>query len=137
MKEKECSYCKVIKPVSDFHKRKISPDGLQYECKVCAERHRSPERERARKLKYCYRLTPAEFNEILKSQGGVCKMCGKEPGKRKLCVDHDHSCCPGEKTCGKCFRGLVCYRCNTMLGYIESDLYPAALEYIKNGTINT
>lgn len=35
MAVKECTTCKVVKPFSDFHKRKASRDGLMPLCKVC------------------------------------------------------------------------------------------------------
>ena len=36
-------------------------------------------------------------------------------------VDHDHSCCPGSKTCGKCLRGLACQKCNQGIGQFGDD----------------
>lgn len=35
---KQCSTCKEWKPVSEFHKRRASPDGLSYICKKCSIR---------------------------------------------------------------------------------------------------
>ena len=62
---------------------------------------------------------------ILADQDYCCAMC-REPFERddRIFADHDHSCCPKQrkataKTCGKCIRGLLCFRCNTALGYIE------------------
>jgi hypothetical protein len=31
------------------------------------------------------------YESELKTQGGVCKLCGSPPGTRRLHVDHDHS----------------------------------------------
>lgn len=32
---KKCGSCEVVKPLSDFHKRVASPDGLAYKCAAC------------------------------------------------------------------------------------------------------
>jgi Recombination endonuclease VII len=63
---------------------------------------------------------------MLEAQGYACAM-GREPFEENqlIYVDHDHACCPvppGAQTtrCGKCVRGLLCFRCNTALGYIEA-----------------
>lgn len=37
-------------------------------------------------------------------------------------VDHDHSCCPGERSCGKCVRGLLDQKCNTMIGMARDNV---------------
>lgn len=80
-----------------------------------------------------YGLDVAAFEEMLEGQSGVCAMCGKPPreGKR-LSVDHDHSCCPGEGSCGACVRGLLCVTCNTWLGFYENQEWRSAADvYLK------
>ena len=94
-----------------------------------------------RGLRRKYGITEAEYNEMLVSQKGVCKLCGKsesiksdtprQRGKeRKLAVDHDH------KT-GK-VRGLLCYRCNLDLGlyekYRDTRKYDEYLNLNKSST---
>ena len=80
-------------------------------------------------------LTIEKYSELEKSQNGVCKICGNSDYKR-LSVDHDHKCCPGEKTCGNCTRGLLCSRCNRALGSVNDDvtLLQSMIEYL-NGNI--
>lgn len=63
-----------------------------------------------------YRMTIEDYQLMLKNQNGKCKICEKS---KKLVVDHDHSCCLQKNTCGNCVRGLLCFSCNTLVGYIE------------------
>lgn len=69
-----------------------------------------------------FRLTAAEYEERLAKQGGVCAICRQSPeAVGRLHVDHDHTCCPGRESCGKCVRGLTCRKCNHALGLLEDD----------------
>lgn len=68
-----------------------------------------------------YGLTQEDYDHMLESQGGVCAIC-KRTSTRNLAVDHDRSCCSGDKSCGKCVRALLCPRCNTCLGAINDNL---------------
>jgi hypothetical protein len=78
-----------------------------------------------------YRMTIGEFIKMHEDQDGKCKMCNSF---KKLVVDHDHSCCPGKITCCKCVRGLLCSRCNTLLGIANDDkkLLTQATDYLDN-----
>lgn len=70
-------------------------------------------------------ITEEEFNRMLAGQGYACAMCSEAFAEdERICADHDHACCPKQvkataKTCGRCIRGLLCFRCNTALGYVE------------------
>ena len=76
-----------------------------------------------------YRRRLPWYKETLAEQGGGCAICGKPPNGKKLCVDHDHRCCPGVRSCGNCVRGLLCSDCN--LGNFHDDpaVMRAAAEY--------
>ncbi len=68
------------------------------------------------------------YEQKLKEQGGRCGLCSGPPTPRKgrlmasFDLDHDHTCCPGDSSCGKCARGLLCSRCNFVVGWVEKDL---------------
>lgn len=69
---------------------------------------------------------------ILFNQDGRCP-CGIELESSQ--IDHDHSCCPGKRACSQCVRGLLCTRCNLLLGMVEAEphLIPAYLVDYLNG----
>jgi len=72
-----------------------------------------PDRERNRKLIQRFGITLDEYNIMHDSQDGLCKICGNpEELDRRLAVDHNHET-------GK-VRGLLCFKCNVILGHIES-----------------
>lgn len=70
-----------------------------------------------------YHLTPDDIIDLLLSQDNRCAICKtSDSGRRKWHVDHDHSCCPGQNTCGMCVRGLLCGKCNAGLGMFKENI---------------
>lgn len=67
-----------------------------------------------------------------------CDICGRQLERRtsigKAVIDHNHGCCAGERSCGACIRGVLCSRCNTMVGYVETmttlELVPLVFAYL-------
>jgi Recombination endonuclease VII len=81
-----------------------------------------------------YRLRKETYLDVLESQDGCCAICSKN---KKLYVDHDHSCCPGAKSCGQCVRGLICQKCNMFMHYVdEYDFLDRARVYSKSRVAN-
>lgn len=93
-------------------------------------------KRRATNLK-TFKLTPEQFDQMLAEQGGVCAVCkGEATGMWKsFHVDHNHGCCAGKGSCGKCIRGLLCYNCNAGIGLLResSSIVESALTYLLNG----
>lgn len=158
---KVCTKCKSEKVTSEFHASGRARDGLQPYCKRCSAEYTSTHRRanrakrnayqkswyaknpekltqhnRRKHLKRCYGITPEQYDEILAGQRGLCAICGSDkPGGRaeRFHMDHDHSCCPGDVTCGRCIRGLLCARCNLLVGVLEStDWRERAEAYIRS-----
>jgi hypothetical protein len=69
-----------------------------------------------------HHITLEQYIEILEAQGFKCAICGKDALEEVLSVDHDHACCPSEKSCGQCIRGLICFKCNAALGFAEDKI---------------
>lgn len=99
---------------------------------VCAthnrlRRKKSNQQSRNSHLVRTYSITEADYEEVLASQGGVCFICGPITGRngtsKKLSVDHDHKCCNGPKSCGRCVRAVLCTNCNRyILGHLRDDV---------------
>lgn len=84
-------------------------------------------------LKKRYNITQEEYNNLLVEQNNVCAIClqtetskHKNGDVRSLSVDHCH-------VTGK-VRGLLCNRCNRMLGQMEDNptLIDRATKYLLN-----
>ncbi len=75
-------------------------------------------------LKNRYNMTTEEYEKRLADQDGHCQLCpATQPKKgRRMCVDHNHRCCPGLRCCGQCNRGILCANCNRKVGFLEEIL---------------
>jgi hypothetical protein len=79
-------------------------------------------------------LTVEDYIDLEKSQNNLCAICkNNEKYNRRLSVDHDHSCCSGSNSCGKCIRGLLCSLCNRTLGMVNDDveILKAMIAYLE------
>ena len=104
---KICPGCGERKHEDDYPKNSSQASGFHQYCRECV---------RWRNIKLKYNLTREEWIAIFEMQGSSCAACGSEDPGSALgwMTDHDHSCCPGEKSCGKCVCGILCHRCNTV-----------------------
>jgi len=150
---KRCGKCKTEKPRADFGKNRSASDGLAHWCRVCHNAYQKNRyatdpghRERVKKAArrwdaenggqhFRHGLTKEELAELQKRHGNVCCICQKPCNTQEvLSVDHDHSCCTHRnKSCGKCVRGLLCFKCNTGLGRFndDPDLLQRAITYLR------
>ena len=86
-------------------------------------------------LRRNYKMTQADYDAMLIAQKGVCAICKKletqvikRTGRvKELSVDHAHD--ESQK-----IRGLVCSKCNLILGYANDDpaLLRAAIAYLES-----
>lgn len=141
-----CATCKVDKSETEFYRHYyVKQDGTRsfmVNCKSCLQQrhldwyHEVPNRRQQETRKYTlrkYGLSVEDFDRMEKEQDGKCAICGNpEPDGRRLSVDHNHNCCPGKESCGKCVRGLLCFQCNARIWILDSDLLEAATAYIDS-----
>jgi hypothetical protein len=82
-------------------------------------------RERDGHLRRKFGITVADYDCMLRAQGGGCAICGDPPRQESaLHVDHDPAT-------GK-VRGLLCFKCNNALGDFRDDarLLLNAVDYL-------
>jgi hypothetical protein len=113
-----------------YWKNKMSVPGNREKDRIrCLKRSRTDSAKLQNRefiLKMKYGLSNSDYDQMVKSQGGFCAICGLPPraGKR-LHVDHDH------KTSR--VRALLCHWCNLLIGNAHESiliLYKAA-DYIE------
>ncbi len=134
---KRCVICKEIKSLKDFRDTS-SWQGRKYsssycdECRLAKRRawykasDTNKKRVRASELRTKFGITIDEYEELAAYQDHVCAICEKPCASGiSLAVDHCH------KT-GR-VRGLLCKRCNQMLGVMfdSPELLRRAADYLE------
>lgn len=129
-----CVRCKKFKPWDDFQLYARGVNGRRACCSLCLNKSRKKYDDARAEYMFGYHLkrkfniTLAQYRALEVEQGGVCRLCrapevvkSRRNGQLlRLAVDHDHRCCPSGGACGKCIRGLLCWRCNSVVGMAES-----------------
>lgn len=80
-------------------------------------------------------ITWERYGEMLAAQDGKCAVCrtDKPGGTGRWHIDHNHVCCPGRRSCGKCIRGLLCSTCNGyLIAALESPHLANAMTYLAS-----
>lgn len=137
MKDKKCSRCSNIKPLSEFYKHIRRKDGFRDECKACTYQQRKKwndnnqikalglsKKKNLKKALLDAELSQKEYDYQLSLVGNICPICGKKSDIR-LCIDHDHET--------NSFRGLICSSCNIGIGaFFDSPVFlRLAADYLE------
>ena len=127
---KICSKCKQLKPLTQFSKDNHAKSGYRSHCKKCKNKETMIYWRKVRsnrKRTELYNITPEQYNTLFELQKGCCAICGRHQNsfKKSLSVDHNH------KT--KEVRGLLCDRCNLMVGYSRESIIilKNTIQYLK------
>lgn len=123
MSQITCCKCGLSKPLSEFSPSAPMWPERKHWCRPC---------DRSRMQIARHGLTATQRKLIAQEQGG-CRICGHDdPGPKGWVIDHDRSCCPGDKSCPKCRRGVLCCYCNMALGsaFDRAAILRAAADYL-------
>jgi hypothetical protein len=109
-----CVDCAAL-PVDDQPDRPRSAPHGGPRSRRCETHQRVFKRGQKRRARHAYAkrtygIEPEELDALWKFQGERC-VCGRRP-TRFPDTDHDHDCCDGPTSCGKCVRMLLCRACN-------------------------
>jgi hypothetical protein len=80
--------------------------------------HKRAAYSRAYNIRKWYGISMDEYGQLFEKQGKCCAICGTnnprtKSGRNPWHVDHDHET--------KQVRGILCFRCNVMLGNSGDD----------------
>jgi hypothetical protein len=131
----ECIDCQAL-PVDDRPQKprpavRGGPRSKRCDTHYRAFKRAQRARNHARYVTTVYSLPSKEQAELWAFQGEKCP-CGRQP-TRMPDTDHDHACCPGPRSCGKCVRGMTCRACNReVLGRYNADQLRALAAYLED-----
>ena len=113
---KLCKKCGEVKDLSEFSGNDRTRRQPAVRCKACTAVYAA---ERT------HGLSPEQYKRLQDDAGGACLICGGTNGDGKLYIDHCHET-------GK-VRGLLCARCNSMLGMAQDNVerLRAAADYLE------
>jgi hypothetical protein len=81
-------------------------------------------------VKYLYKLTASEHVALLEKQNYKCPVSGLSVDIFSP-IDHDHACCVGPRSCGKCIRGIIHSSVNWALGaFVKPEWLLKAYDYV-------
>jgi hypothetical protein len=70
------------------------------------------------------KMVRADYDKMLRAQGGRCALCPSVPKNRRFHIDHDHRLMVA--------RGLLCHRCNrTLASWVTPGWLRAAALYLE------
>jgi len=144
MDTKQCRKCKELVPLVLFTKKSAAKDGYASWCKKCMcdhnkARYANNESVRLARKEYDsynrqayvrHHLTNEQYQNLVSKNDGICPICNID---KAYVIDHDHNCCPGNFSCGRCVRGLLCLHCNWLLGDAKDSVSTLsnAIEYLS------
>lgn len=104
--------------------------------KIVEEKRTSKKKEKvtkdSQKLKR-HGISQSVYDFMLARYEGKCWICLESAA---TCIDHDHSCCSGVNGCEKCVRGVLCGKCNFLLGNAKDDfsILLDAIHYLESAS---
>lgn len=116
--EKYCPWCKSYKSLDQYHLNRSKTSRKSAYCISCGNINK-------------HHLSKDDYDIILLKQNYTCAIngCNTVPNN----IDHDHNCCSGAHSCGKCIRGIVCNLHNLGMGFFNDNplLLRAAADYLE------
>lgn len=138
MEKRLCRSCNKEKDLSEFRVFGRHKDKQYYRCKSCNYENfkrwkiENPEKAAAMQPDWTFerrckrhRVSPEVIKHTYKEQEGKCVICTDQIQIDSCAIDHNHAT--------KEFRGLLCKKCNSAIGFLKDkpDNLQRALNYLN------